>query len=394
MNRRGFLSGVAGLGATLSLPSGLLLGEDARLTASPGRSVKKIKDVLVYQDERFYSAFPSVVRRPDGELLVAFRRAPERRLVGATVWEHVDPNSQLVLVRSRDAGETWTKDPELIYAHPFGGSQDPCMVQLRDYTIICTSYGWMQMTPAGLEDRPHLHRAGDYGFLGGFMMKSIDGGKTWAGPIVPPSLPGMMTVDPFDKPLPSYNRGAMCEGRDGKLYWVVCSMDPGPNQTHLLISSDAGTIWEYSCLVAKDDKISFNETSLYETPAGDLVAFMRTDHDRHAMVARSRDKGRSFEPWQDTGFRGIPQHLAPLPDGRVLLVYGYRSPPYEIRARVLNPECSDWAEAEEITLRSGAGNRDIGYPWATALDGDRALVVYYFNLADKTRFIAGTILEV
>src|SRR5688572_28976680 len=91
--------------------------------------------VMIYEDARFYAAFPSVVRRPDGELLVAFRRAPERRAFGEKGVTHTDSNSYLVLVRSRDNGKTWSKEPELIYAHPFGGSQDPCMLQLNDGTI-------------------------------------------------------------------------------------------------------------------------------------------------------------------------------------------------------------------------------------------------------------------
>src|SRR5262245_33029805 len=111
MNRRGFLTGIAGLGATLSLHSGVALGETTpRLSKSASeREARKIKDVLVYQDERFYCAFPSVIRRPDGELLVAFRRAPDRRIFGGGPFDdapHVDPNSYIVLIRSRDDGET------------------------------------------------------------------------------------------------------------------------------------------------------------------------------------------------------------------------------------------------------------------------------------------------
>jgi hypothetical protein len=106
-------------------------------------SIAQVEDIAIYQNEKFYSAFPSIVRRPDGELLVAFRRAPNRRLVGEKGFTHTDSNSQLVLVRSRDNGKIWSSEPELLYAHPFGGSQDPCMVQLRDGTILCASYGWM-----------------------------------------------------------------------------------------------------------------------------------------------------------------------------------------------------------------------------------------------------------
>src|SRR5262249_50501421 len=90
--------------------------------------VKKLNDIVIYEDDKFYSSFPSIVRRPNGELLVAFRRAPERRALGEGSTGHTDPNSYLMLVRSHDDGKSWTQSPELIYANPFGGSQDPCMV--------------------------------------------------------------------------------------------------------------------------------------------------------------------------------------------------------------------------------------------------------------------------
>ncbi|MDW8310606.1 MAG: hypothetical protein RMK20_14625, partial [Verrucomicrobiales bacterium] len=60
--------------------------------ASNAAGLRKITDLVVYRDDAFYSAFPSVVRRPDGELLVAFRRAPERRRLGEPRVSHTDPN--------------------------------------------------------------------------------------------------------------------------------------------------------------------------------------------------------------------------------------------------------------------------------------------------------------
>ena len=78
-------------------------------------------------------------------------------------------------------------------------------------------------------------------------------------------------------------------------------------------------------------------------------------------------------------------------NNRVLLVYGYRHPPYGIRARVLDPECTGVASAPEVVLRDDGGNGDLGYPWATMISEREALVVYYFNRNDGTRFIAGTI---
>lgn len=366
----------------------LMASAAATLTAAP--ALRKIKDVVVYKDPRFYSAFPSIVRRRDGELLVAFRRAPDRRLQGAKGVTHTDPNSYLVLVRSRDGGETWTREPELIYAHPEGGSQDPCMVQLRDGSILCASYAWYQTPPAKAQESPGQR---PYGFLGGFLVRSADGGHSWKGPILPAPVPGVDTKDPFDRPLPSYNRGAMCQGRDGRLYWAVAHDNKFKSTgVSLMISSDGGNTWTYSCPIAVDEKVGFNETSMYETPKGDLIAFLRTEkYDDQTVIARSTDRGKSFR-WEGAGFQGHPHHAVRLPDNRVWLVYGYRHKPYGIRARVLDAECTGAGAAPEIVLRDDGGSGDLGYPWATTLPGGKVLTVYYFNQEHTgTRLIAGTL---
>ena len=109
-------------------------------------------------------------------------------------------------------------------------------------------------------------------------------------------------------------------------------------------------------------------------------------------IARSTDSGKSFT-WTDGGFQGHPFHAVRLPDNRVLLVYGYRHPPYGIRARVLNAECTDAATAPEVVLRDDGGGGDLGYPWVTVLSKKQALVVYYFNRADGPRTIESTLVE-
>jgi hypothetical protein len=272
------------------------------------------------------------------------------------------------------------------------------MVQLSDGTILCSSYAWARLDGEAIPRlKQPVARAGDFVFLGGYLMRSRDGGRSWQGPLVPPPCRDEARRDIFGSPLPAANRGAMCEGRDGRLYWVVASSSQGsPERTsaHLLVSDDKGESWSYSSVVAQDAKADFNEASLYQTPKGDLVAFLRTAHrEDHTYISRSSDGGKSFE-WQDAGFKGHPHHALRLPDGRVLLVYGYRHPPFGIRARVLNPECTDAATAPEIVLRDDGGNGDLGYPWATMVSDERALVVYYFNRADGTRHIAGTFVRV
>jgi hypothetical protein len=302
------------------------------------------------------------------------------------------------MVRS-DNGEIWTKEPELIYAHPFGGSQDPCLLLLSDNTIICTSYGWV---PVSADGRANLKKpfavAGDFVFLGGYLLRSDDGGRSWKGPLYPPSIPTEITNSALGKPLPAYNRGALCESKSGRILWVVAGADSATGNktsTHLLVSDDKGFTWKYASVVATDNNATFNETSVYETPRGDIVAFLRTANlDDQACIARSRDGGRSFEPWQKMGFQGHPLNAMRLPDKRVLVTYGYRHIPYGIRARILNEECTDFATAPEIILRDDGGNGDIGYTWPVMTDKNHILVTYYFNKNDGTRHIAGTILEI
>jgi hypothetical protein len=273
------------------------------------------------------------------------------------------------------------------------------MVQLRDGSILCASYAWMLQRPEDISKlKQPFARHGNFVFLGGYLVRSEDGGRSWVGPIVPPPREGEMQLDVFGRPVPAYNRGAMCEGADGRLYWVVASDDDAGagrrSATHLMVSADKGNTWTYSRVVARDAKAGFNETSVYETARGDLVAFLRTENfDDHTAIARSTDGGKTFK-WEDAGFKGHPHHAVRLQDGRMLLVYGYRHKPYGIRARVLNPDCTDAKTAPETVLRDDGGNVDLGYPWATVLPDNRALVVYYFNKADGTRHIAGTLLQI
>ena len=91
---------------------------------------------------------------------------------------------------------------------------------------------------------------------------------------------------------------------------------------------------------------------------------------------------------------GHPFHPLALRDGRVLLTYGYREPPYGIRARLLSGPLADPDTADEVVIRADGPCPDIGYPWAVELDDGRVLVCYYWTDGDGIRHIVGSWLRV
>ncbi len=108
----------------------------------------------------------------------------------------------------------------------------------------------------------------------------------------------------------------------------------------------------------------------------------------------SDDEGAGWtyvnRPVADTGKGGNPPTLMLLQDGRLCLTYGYRAPPFAIRARVSSDGGATWGP--EITLREGGGNHDIGYPRTLQRPDGTVVTIYYFNdHPDGERYIAATL---
>lgn len=273
------------------------------------------------------------------------------------------------------------------------------MLQLADGSILCMSYGWTPLPEAtvnAMKGSGLVHTG--FGFLGGYVLRSDDGGRSWKGPFVPPALPDEAGKNVLGVPSPTFNRGEPLQLPDGSILWAVVRadrVDPRLSSVHAVRSADRGETWTYVGPIAKDDKVTFNETSLVRTAKGDILAFLRTDKfDGKLAWTRSTDGGKSFEPWKDGILFGHPFQALRLPDGRIFLVYGHRRPPFGIRAKLLNPDGSDVVEAPEVVLRDDGGGVDLGYPWSVRLPDGRILVAYYINLGNGTRHIAGTILKV
>lgn len=377
--------------------------------------LKKIKDIVIYQDKKYYSAFPAVQALPDGKIIASFRRAPNYHgLPGIAddYCKHGDILSQYMSVVSEDNGETWSK-PNLIYSPSEGCSQDAGLFYDGKY-LYANSFIWTYVPDVIAEELKktgtdeYLHKYLTYMVPGGsYVMRSSNSGKTWEGPLVPEPLPGGKEVLP-GHPLRLHNRGNICKLADGTLLLAGQVLGFRPefhSSIGIYCSKDQGKSWQYHCIAADDKGIAvFEEPSLNITPSGKWVVLIRchrefdgTRKERAEMwIAESTDKGKTWSVPRYAGFHSEPATACQLSNGKVLVVTGHRIEPYGVRARICDPEFNDIGTAEEHIIRDDAAFRDTGYPGITPLGNDRYLIVYYINKPsyNGASAIEGSIVEI
>ena len=131
-----------------------------------------------------YLAWPTIARRGNGELLVAFSGDRE---------EHACPFGKTQMVRSSDNGETWL-EPETVSSTPLD-DRDAGVVVLRSGVVIVSWFTvptWVSVknfTEIGPYSRPqlaawrrHLDKVSEeerQEWLGNWTRRSTDGGRTW-----------------------------------------------------------------------------------------------------------------------------------------------------------------------------------------------------------------------
>ncbi|MFC2133976.1 sialidase family protein [Bacteroidota bacterium] len=89
-------------------------------------------------------------------------------------------------------------------------------------------------------------------------------------------------------------------------------------------------------------------------------------------------------------FNGNPPCLVKLKDGRLCVTYGYRAQPYGIRAKLSSDDGKTWGD--EIHLRNGAREFDLGYSRSVQRADGKIVTTYYFNNQEvQEQFIEYTI---
>lgn len=364
---------------------------------------------VFYKDARFYASFPSVVATDDS-LLIVFRRGRDTRsLFGssddpevAAIRErvdHLDARSQLVQLRV-DAKLRRIEAPEPLEPDPEAADQDASLLRLQNGTLLLASFAWYPVAAALkralLEQRIHFlgsaRRTGAlFVYWGSSVRRSHDQGRTWSAHAYLPEHTSKLQAESSTTRRPgSPVRGQFIETRDAILLPAY-----GGGDAVLYVSRDSGLTFAPQAILARHRAgVRYFEPALHQTQGGTLVAFLRTSGaDDRLATSTSLDGGATWQAPQLHNVVGHPYHPLPLPDGRVLLTYGYRHAPYGIRARVLTNDCRDIDAAKELVIRDDGACGDVGYPWAALLPDGNVLVVYYFTAADGVRHIAGSVLR-
>jgi len=113
-----------------------------------------------------------------------------------------------------------------------------------------------------------------------------------------------------------------------------------------------------------------------------LVAHIRNHNKQHAgwtLQTESKDGGKSWSEPHPVCF-GLPSHLLRLRDGRLLMTYGHRRPPFGNQARLSSDHGKTWSEA--IILSGDGKGGDLGYPSTVELGDGSLLTVWYESMKE------------
>ena len=343
---------------------------------------------IIYRNETEFSSHPflgGLWRTGNGDLLVGFTRTSCSYGSAADVHHDVITGlrRQMCTIRSTTNGRNW--DPEslqVVFETPetpedSAEAEDEEPIRDPDDPDVIVA---MWTTPALLvpEARPWLRI-------------STDGGRSWRRPVKLPMF----------KLASLSGHGSFTRRQDG--LWIAgltAASQDGWSRRPVLYGSWDGACWTFLSFVTPPPEDSLVEAPRTGTPRfgahrymytrplslrdGRILVSVRCQRDPTSAfwteIFESVDGGRTFGFLSRVNDWGAPGDLVEMRDGRIACVYGYRLPPYGVRARTSADGGRSWSR--ELVLRDDGGSWDLGYPRVIEHEEGRLLAVYYMNRAD------------
>jgi len=348
---------------------------------------KVVRHVTVYSQAGRYGGWPANhgIWTWGNEIVVGFSAAyyqwlgPDRHPYDRSRAE------EPYLARSVDGGESWAIEPTPALVPPEGmytgsgpGGKARDLAEPIDFQRpgFCMTFR--------MADAQHGHSWSFY---------SYDRGKTWNGPFNFPML-GQAAIMARTDYIVNGKRDAM-------VFFTAAKASGGEGRTFVARTRDGGLHWEFVAWTAPDPGTGFtimpSSVRLSDT---DLITTVRHEASPRqgpnwidAYV--SRDNGTHWTQLSravpSTGdHSGNPPSLVRLRDGRLVVTYGYRAEPFEVRARISSDQGKTWSP--DFVLRSGAASWDVGYTRSTQRADGKIVTVYYWAAEQqKERTIEATL---
>jgi hypothetical protein len=162
-----------------------------------------------------------------------------------------------------------------------------------------------------------------------------------------------------------------------------------PNRPLVYRSTDDGTAFHFLSFITPTNDPHFSGLQrMYPRglmlPNGRMLCTLRVDRDwagdMWTELFKSDDGGQTWQFLSRITDFGAPGAPLLMSDGRLVLVYTYRLPPFGMRAVVSEDEGLTWGP--EIIVRGDGGSWDIGYPRAWEVEPGRIGVIYHYNDRD------------
>jgi len=360
---------------------------------APARRAADSVHGIVYRDETAFCGWPFICgfwTTGAGDYLVAFQKKPANYSDPADINhdEVARVGPKIITVRSRDKGRTWDGDGVQVL-YDLGADQEKLFAGLPpDYS---------NEAPVDFTDPDVLVASGatpDYfrPHSRAWIRVSTDGGHNWRHPILAPNV-GLPSVSGHASPLVRPDGVSL-------LFVTVVSDDGWKRRGAVYAAVEGGAFWTFMSFITpnQDDGAADNDRSLplrfsghryfyarpLLLPSGRIICSVRCQRDPTSVfwteIFASDDGGRTWGFLSRVNDWGAPGDLVRMADGRIACVYGYRLPPFGVRARISEDEGATWGP--EIVLRDDGGSWDLGYPRVVEPEPGRLLAVYYMNRKD------------
>ena len=342
-----------------------------------------------------YIAWPTIARRPNGELLVSFSGDREA---------HRGPYGKNQIIRSHDSGESWSI-PETVNNSPLD-DRDPGILVTSSGTIIISWFTGDSWSTRNLE--PYWEDLPDYTFEswkrhiskispevrdkwhGNWTRRSVDGGITWedqvnsiaSAPHGPIQLQDQRLLFVGNEKYHGHKRMVSVHSEDDGRSWQLLGTFPDLREQngHLpysephvteLIDGTIITLWRYEPQIREFEHCTCNVDSIGYCTCGS------EDQLNYMHQSESRDGGRTWTIPHRTPLWGYPPHIIRLRNNQLLTTYGRRWSPPGQRACISHDEGNTWDSENEIVLRDDAPSGDLGYPATVEIEPGELLTVYY-----------------